>query len=104
VLFLFVGKINITLIAGHPSYSVRVINRHNSSDRVLLKGFEGVVCDVAFASPNSNILAAIDSSGNVIIWQLDEIAGNIRCVKMPVFGVKNGFGCPESCPSLVVSL
>nr|CAB3240816.1 enhancer of mRNA-decapping protein 4-like [Phallusia mammillata] len=69
-------------IKGHTAHSVRVINRHNSSDRVLLKGFTGVVCDVAFSSPCSNTVAAVDSFGNLIVWQLNELSGNIVAERM----------------------
>ena len=56
---------------------MRVINRENSSDRVLLKGFEGQVCDVSFNNSNDNILAAVDDHGNLIVWSLSQIDGNM---------------------------
>lgn len=64
-------------IKGRTAYSVRVINRENSSDRVLLKGFEGQVCDVSFNNSNDNILAAVDDHGNLIVWALSQIDGKM---------------------------
>uniref|UniRef100_H2ZQ96 Enhancer of mRNA-decapping protein 4 WD40 repeat region domain-containing protein n=1 Tax=Ciona savignyi TaxID=51511 RepID=H2ZQ96_CIOSA len=65
-------------IKGRSGYSVRVINRHNSSDRVLLKGFTGVVCDVAFAPhAGTHVLAAVDSAGTLLVWSLGQDGGNL---------------------------
>ncbi|XP_078482620.1 LOW QUALITY PROTEIN: enhancer of mRNA-decapping protein 4-like [Ciona intestinalis] len=65
-------------IKGRNGYSVRVINRNNSSDRVLLKGFTGAVCDVGFAPHTGcNILAAVDSVGNLIVWSLEQEDGHL---------------------------
>ena len=56
---------------------MRVINRQNSSDRVLLKGFSGFVTDLAFSHSASSMLAAVDDMGNLMVWNLDQIAGNM---------------------------
>uniref|UniRef100_F7BD94 Enhancer of mRNA-decapping protein 4 n=1 Tax=Ciona intestinalis TaxID=7719 RepID=F7BD94_CIOIN len=68
----------IKVLSGRNGYSVRVINRNNSSDRVLLKGFTGAVCDVGFAPHTGcNILAAVDSVGNLIVWSLEQEDGHL---------------------------
>ncbi|XP_077982261.1 enhancer of mRNA-decapping protein 4-like [Glandiceps talaboti] len=75
--------INNTYIAyalkGRTGYVVRVIDR-NTSERVLLKGFVGVVIDLAFGHLNSNTLACIDEQGNLFVWDLFEQDGKITTV------------------------
>ncbi|XP_070576076.1 enhancer of mRNA-decapping protein 4-like isoform X2 [Ptychodera flava] len=79
--------INNTYVAyalkGRDSYVVRVIN-FKTSDRVLLKGFSGVVIDLAFGHLNSNTLACIDEQGNLFVWDLAEqdskIIYNVRVI------------------------
>ena len=68
-----------TILAGRVSNSVRVINRQNSSDRALLKGFSGAITDVAFSHAHqSNLLAAVDNVGNFLVWTLNDAGGNIE--------------------------
>ena len=50
---------------------VRVIHRKNA-DRILLKFFEGLVIDVAFAHTDEILLAAVDEIGNVFVYELME--------------------------------
>ena len=63
-------------VIGRVNCSVRVISRQNSSDRVLLKGFSGFVTDLAFSHPTSSTLAAVDDMGNLMVWNLEQVAGN----------------------------
>ena len=64
---------------------VRVINRQDSSDRALLKGFGGVVTDIAFSHSTSNTLAATDDAGNIFVWNLFQTAGKIKLVIVKIF-------------------
>ncbi|CAK8695530.1 unnamed protein product [Clavelina lepadiformis] len=63
------------------NHSVRVINRQNSSDRVLLKGFTSEISDVAFSHSTSTMLAAVDFSGNLIIWSMIQMADSMSAEK-----------------------
>jgi len=55
-----------------------VINCHNTSDRLLLKGFTGFITDVAFSHSTSNRLAAVDDVGNLLVWELAEVNDRIE--------------------------
>ncbi|XP_006822030.2 enhancer of mRNA-decapping protein 4-like [Saccoglossus kowalevskii] len=72
--------VNHTYIAyalkGRTGYVVRVINSQ-TSERVLLKGFVGIVVDLSFAHITSNTLACIDEQGNLFVWDLYETDGKI---------------------------
>lgn len=51
---------------------VRVVNRE-SSERLLLKGMEGMVQDIAFAHiPSQVVLACVDEYGNLLVHQIEE--------------------------------
>lgn len=40
------------------------------AERSLLKGFTGVVTDLAFAHIDSSLLGCVDEAGNLMVWQL----------------------------------
>nr|XP_023682961.1 enhancer of mRNA-decapping protein 4-like isoform X2 [Paramormyrops kingsleyae] len=77
------------LIAVSNSYLAYVIRGHNSSamirvlsvnaaERALLKGFAGVVADLAFSHLDSDQLACVDEAGGLFVWQLSSRGGKIR--------------------------
>ncbi|XP_033125273.1 enhancer of mRNA-decapping protein 4-like isoform X2 [Anneissia japonica] len=53
-------------------YGVRILNRKTST-RALIKGFTGVVSDLAFAHTSSNVLACIDKLGNLTVYELQDV-------------------------------
>ncbi|XP_038067603.1 enhancer of mRNA-decapping protein 4-like isoform X2 [Patiria miniata] len=57
-------------------YGLRILNKHTSV-RALLKGFEDIITDVAFAHHQSNVLGCIDRLGNLTVWQINDIDGKI---------------------------
>ena len=61
----------IAYVIRGKSDAVRVLNRHTAT-RVLLKGFHAPVCDIAFAHPNSSLFGAIDETGTLIIFTIDQ--------------------------------
>lgn len=64
----------IAYVIRGKSDAVRILNRLTAS-RVLLKGFQGPVCDVVFAHANSSLFAAIDESGSLFIYSIEQPDG-----------------------------
>ncbi|XP_022111258.1 enhancer of mRNA-decapping protein 4-like isoform X2 [Acanthaster planci] len=57
-------------------YGLRILDRRTSV-RALLKGFEDIITDVAFAHHQSNVLGCIDRLGNMTVWQILDVDGKI---------------------------
>ncbi|XP_033625573.1 enhancer of mRNA-decapping protein 4-like isoform X2 [Asterias rubens] len=57
-------------------YGLRILDRRTSV-RALLKGFDFIITDVAFAHHQSNTLGCIDRIGNITVWNICEADGNI---------------------------
>ncbi|CBY41599.1 unnamed protein product, partial [Oikopleura dioica] len=61
----------IAYVIRGKSDAVRILNRLTAA-RVLIKGFAGPVCDVAFAHSDSSLFAAIDESGSIYIYSISQ--------------------------------
>ena len=48
---------------------------------MLIKGFAGPVCDVAFAHSDSSLFAAIDESGSIYIYSISQPEGNSKNIE-----------------------
>ncbi|XP_048577048.1 enhancer of mRNA-decapping protein 4 isoform X2 [Nematostella vectensis] len=64
-------------LKGRNGYVVRLLNPETAT-RALIKGFIGLVTDLAFAHANSNTLACVDEGGNVYVWSVQEEDGKIE--------------------------
>ncbi|XP_041375558.1 enhancer of mRNA-decapping protein 4-like isoform X2 [Gigantopelta aegis] len=73
------------VLKGKVNGVVRVLHRKNA-DRILLKYFDGVVVDVAFAHTDEILLAAVDEMGNVFVYDLAE--KNSKIISSVVLHVK----------------
>ncbi|XP_034033154.1 enhancer of mRNA-decapping protein 4 isoform X2 [Thalassophryne amazonica] len=67
------------------AYAIRGTNNHpmirvlsvEFAERSLLKGFTGIVADLAFAHLDSSLLGCVDEAGNLMVWQLTYTSGKI---------------------------
>lgn len=56
---------------------MRLLNPETAS-RTLIKGFVGMVSELAFSHKDSNTLACVDEGGNVYIWVIHEENGKLE--------------------------
>ncbi|XP_048828671.1 enhancer of mRNA-decapping protein 4 isoform X2 [Brienomyrus brachyistius] len=66
------------VIRGATSSAMIRVLSVNAADRTLLKGFTGVVADLAFSHLDSDQLACVDEAGGLFVWQLSSCGGKIR--------------------------
>ncbi|XP_031552584.1 enhancer of mRNA-decapping protein 4-like isoform X2 [Actinia tenebrosa] len=64
-------------LKGRSGYVVRLLNPQTAT-RALIKGFTGLITDLAFAHRNSNTLACVDEGGNVFVWNVREQGDKIE--------------------------
>ena len=65
------------VISGRSGYVVRLLNPQTAS-RTLIKGFVGMISELAFSHKDSNTLACVDEGGNVYIWVIHEENGKLE--------------------------
>ena len=66
-----------TFVSGRQGYVVRLLNPETAS-RTLIKGFVGMISELAFSHKDSNTLACVDEGGNVYIWVIHEENGQLE--------------------------
>ena len=64
-------------VSGRQGYVVRLLNPETAS-RTLIKGFVGMISELAFSHKDSNTLACVDEGGNVYIWVIHEENGKLE--------------------------
>ncbi|XP_078367719.1 enhancer of mRNA-decapping protein 4-like isoform X2 [Oculina patagonica] len=64
-------------LRGRTGYVVRLLNPETAS-RTLIKGFVGMISELAFSHRDSNTLACVDEGGNVYIWVIQEENGKLE--------------------------
>lgn len=65
------------IFSGRQGYVVRLLNPETAS-RTLIKGFVGMISELAFSHRDSNTLACVDEGGNVYIWVIQEENGKLE--------------------------
>lgn len=64
-------------LRGRQGYVVRLLDPETAS-RTLIKGFVGMVSELAFSHKDSNTLACVDEGGNVYVWVIHEENGKLE--------------------------
>ena len=49
-----------------------------TASRILIKGFEGMISELAFSHKDSNTLACVDEGGNVYVWVIQDDNGKLE--------------------------
>lgn len=61
---------------------IRVMLRSDSTARMLLRGHDGAVVDMGFASATANLLASVDDAGCLKIWSLAVADGSVHAEEL----------------------
>lgn len=64
-------------LKGKLGFVLRILNRKTLL-KTLIKGFTGSIQDLSFAHYNSNLLACIDSAGDIFVWSICEDENKIN--------------------------
>ena len=64
-------------ILGRLGYVVRLLDPETAS-RTLIKGFAGMISELAFSHKDSNTLACVDEGGNVYVWVIQDENGKLE--------------------------
>lgn len=64
-------------LSGKSGFLLRILNR-KTVQKALIKGFTGDIEDVSFAHYTSDLLACIDSAGDIFVWTISEEDDNIK--------------------------
>ena len=64
-------------ILGRLGYVVRLLDPETAS-RILIKGFVGMISELAFSHKDSNTLACVDEGGNVYVWVIQDENGKLE--------------------------
>eukprot|EP00124_Ichthyophonus_hoferi_P002369 Ihof_evm7s158 gene=Ihof_evmTU7s158 len=67
-------------LANINEWGIRVLNR-TTSNKVLLKGHQVPLTDLAFVNTTSSTLASVDRCGHLMVHQLVEEDGSLVCIK-----------------------
>ncbi|XP_067055317.1 enhancer of mRNA-decapping protein 4-like isoform X1 [Acropora muricata] len=64
-------------LRGRLGYVVRLLDPETAS-RILIKGFVGMISELAFSHKDSNTLACVDEGGNVYVWVIQDENGKLE--------------------------